>query len=258
MTEFQDRESFDTFLGIVARLRGSDGCPWDKEQTHFSIGKYLLQECHEALEAIDSGDPTSLADELGDVLLQVGLHAQIGQDEGRFTIKDILRSINDKLIRRHPHVFGDVVISKPEEVEANWQRLKAAERGGTGSALNGIPKSLPSLAASQEIQGRAARLGFDWPDMTGVLDKVREEIGEFEEARSRKEIEHELGDILAAIVNIGRKLDVDTEGALRKANERFRQRFTYMEQAAAGRGESLGDLPLDQQEALWQEAKRAG
>ena len=256
MNEFEDLESFDTFLAIVARLRGPDGCPWDREQTHSSIKGYLLQECHEALEAIDEGGAEKLADELGDLLLQVGLQAQIGADQGEFTIREVIRAINEKLIRRHPHVFGDVRASRPEEVEANWERLKQAERGKGTSALDGIPKSLPALATSQEVQGRAARLGFDWPDMRGVLDKVREELKEFESARSTEELEHELGDVLAAIVNVGRKLNIDTEGALRQANARFRERFSYMESAAAEQGRSLGDLPLERQEELWQEAKK--
>ena len=257
MKEFEDLESFDTFLAIVAHLRGPEGCPWDREQTHSSLKGFLLQECHEALEAIDRGASGELAEELGDILLQVGLHAQIGADGGEFTIRDVLRAINDKLIRRHPHVFGDLKLSRPEEVEANWEQLKQAERGqGGGSALDGIPKTLPALAASQEVQRRAAGLGFDWPDMGGVLDKVREELGEFEKAKSRDELEHELGDIVAAIVNVGRKLNIDTEGALRQANERFRRRFTYMEAEADRRGKSLKDLPLERQEELWQEAKR--
>ena len=160
MNEYEELDSFDTFLAIVARLRGPDGCPWDREQTHSSIKGYLLQECHEALEAIDEGDAGKLAEELGDVLLQVGLQAQIGADQGEFTIREVIRAINEKLIRRHPHVFGDAQASRPEEVEANWERLKQAERGKGTSALDGIPKSLPALAASQEVQraGRPVRV----------------------------------------------------------------------------------------------------
>ncbi len=256
MKDVGDPESFDTFLEIMARLRGPEGCPWDREQTHASLKTYLLQECHEAMEAMDEDDPSRLADELGDILLQVGLHAQIGADDDRFTIRDVLRAINEKLVRRHPHVFGDVTVSGSAEVEANWERLKEEERGEKRSAMDGIPKSLPALTASQEVQTRAAKLGFDWPDMGGVLDKVREEISEFEAAKAPEDVEHELGDILAAIVNIGRKLGIDTEGALRKANDRFRSRFSYMETAAEQRGESFPDLPLDRQEELWQEAKQ--
>lgn len=256
MKQFENRDTFEGFLAIVARLRGPDGCPWDREQTHSSIKGYLLQECHEVLEAIDHAEPGKLAEELGDLLLQIGLHAQIGSERGEFSIRDVIQSINAKLIRRHPHVFGDARVSDAQEVEANWEQLKKAERGEGASALEGIPKSLPALAYSQEVQRRAARVGFDWPDMTGVLDKVREELREFEEAGSPAELEHELGDILAAMVNIGRKLNIDAEGALRQANERFRRRFSYMEAAAQRQGRSLGDLTLEQQEALWQEAKR--
>ena len=256
MPEIGDLESFDTFLAIVARLRAPDGCPWDREQDHASLKKFLLEECYEALDAIDNGDPQKIAEELGDVLLQVGLNAQIGADNGTFTIKDVLRHINAKLIRRHPHVFGDVKVKDSAQVVANWDQLKKAEREEGASVLDGVPKSQPALFQSQEIQGRAARQGFDWPNMKGVLDKVREELGEFQAARSKAEQEHELGDIIAALVNVGRKLDIDTEGAVRKANDRFRRRFQYMERAARERGASIDSLPLDEQEALWQEAKK--
>ena len=249
-------ESFDTFLAIIAKLRAPGGCPWDREQSHASLKKFLLEECYEALDAIDAGDPQKIAEELGDVLLQVGLNAQIGADNGTFTMKDVLRHINAKLVRRHPHVFGDVKVKDAAQVAANWEQLKKAERKADASVLDGVPKSQPALFQSQEIQGRAARQGFDWPNMDGVLDKVREELGEFQAARSKAEQEHELGDIIAALVNVGRKLDIDTEAAVRKANDRFRQRFQYMERAARERGASIDRLPLDQQEALWQEAKK--
>ncbi len=257
LADYNDLGSFETFLAILARLRGPDGCPWDKKQTHESLRKYLLEESHEALEAIESGDPKRLAEELGDVLLQVGLNAQVGQDSGTFTIKDVLRSINAKLIYRHPHVFGDVKVADADEVVANWEKLKAKEKGEKQSALDGVPKSLPALAYSQEIQGRAAKLGFEWPDMAGVLDKVREEIGEFERAKAKAELEHELGDIFAALVNVGRRLNMDVEGAMRKANQRFERRFRHMEESARAQGKKFGELPLDRQEELWQEAKRA-
>jgi tetrapyrrole methylase family protein/MazG family protein len=257
LADYQNLESFETFLAIIARLRGPDGCPWDKKQTHESLRKYLLEESHEALEAIESGDPKRLAEELGDVLLQVGLNAQVGQDSGTFTIKDVLRSINAKLIYRHPHVFGDVKVASAEEVVANWERLKAQEKGEKQSALDGVPKSLPALAYSQEIQGRAAKLGFEWADMSGVLDKVREELGEFEKAKGKAELEHELGDIFAALVNVGRRLSMDVEGAMRKANQRFERRFRYMEERARAQGKRIEELPLERQEELWQEAKRA-
>lgn len=255
MSEYDRLDTFDTFLAILARLRGPAGCPWDLAQTHASLKKYLVEECYEALDAIDGGEPQKMAEELGDVLLQVGLHAQIGKDEGAFTIGDVLRSINSKLLRRHPHVFGNVRVSGADEVAHNWELIKREERGEKPSVLDGVAKSMPALARSQELQGRAARQGFDWPTIAGVLAKVREELGEFEEAHTPQELEHELGDILAALVNVGRKLDIDMESALRKGNDRFAQRFGYMEEAARGRGVTIGQLPLAEQEALWQEAK---
>lgn len=256
MSDPKDLDTFEGFLAIVERLRAPDGCPWDRAQTHRSIKGYLLQESYEAIEAIEEGPPARLAEELGDLLLQIGLHAQMAAEAGEFTIKDVLRSVNGKLVRRHPHVFGDAKASRPEEVEARWEQIKKAERGGQSSVLDGVPKAMPALAQSQEYQGRAARQGFDWPDMRGVLDKVREELGEFEKAGSQDELEHELGDILAALVNVGRKLNIDAEGALRRANDRFRRRYQYMERAALAQGRALNDLALEQQEALWQEAKK--
>lgn len=249
-------ETFETFQEIIARLRAPDGCPWDKEQTHASLRRYLLEETHEALETIDRGELDKLPEELGDILLQIGLHAQIGKDLKEFSMEDVLRSINAKLIRRHPHVFGDVAVSTAKEVEANWDRIKKVERPPDASALDGIPAGLPALAQSQAIQGRAARAGFDWPDMKGVLDKVREEIGEFESARTREELTHELGDIFAALVNVGLKLDIDSETALREANSRFRFRYQFMEARARELGRPLPSMPLAEQDLLWQEAKR--
>ncbi len=257
VTEFQDLESFDTFVAIVARLRAPDGCPWDLKQTHASLKRYLLEECAEALDAIDGGDPNALAEELGDVLLQVGLHAQIGADDGTFTLADVLRHVNGKLLRRHPHVFGDVEVSGADEVAANWRELKKAEHGERESVLDGVPRALPALAYGQEIHTRAARTGFDWPDMAGVMDKLREELGELNAAQTPDELEHELGDVVATLVNVARKLEIDIEGAVRKANRRFEGRFRHMEQAARDKGAPLEQLPLDRLEELWQEAKKA-
>ena len=249
-------DSFETFQTIIARLRAPDGCPWDKEQTHASLRRYLLEETHEALETIDRGELQKLPEELGDILLQIGLHAQIGKDLQEFTMEDVLRSINAKLVRRHPHVFGDLPAATSLEVAVNWDKLKKAERTPDSSALEGIPAALPALAQSQAIQARAARAGFDWQDMKGVLDKVREEIGEFESARSREELTHELGDIFAALVNVGLRLDIDNETALREANNRFRFRYQFMEARAREMARPLSDMPLAEQELLWQEAKR--
>ena len=255
--EYDNLESFETFLQIIAALRGPEGCPWDREQDHVSLKRYLVEECYETLDAIDENSPEKIAEELGDVLLQIGLHAQIGADEGRFSIADVLRSINAKLLRRHPHVFGDVRVSDANEVALNWERLKEQERGAVReSLLDGIPKSMPALAHSQEVQRRAAKVGFEWPDIGGVLDKVREELTEFEEARTPEEVEHELGDIFTALVNVGRWRGVDVESAVRKANQRFTKRFSFMERASAQSGKRLEDMPLEEQESLWQAAKR--
>ena len=198
-----------------------------------------------------------LAEELGDVLLQVGLHSQIGSDEGTFTIDDVLHAINSKLLRRHPHVFGDVEFTTAEEVADNWQLLKDQERGTPSeSVLDGVTESLPALAHSQEIQRRAGKLGFEWDHIDGVIDKVREELDEFKNAKSTKEHEHELGDILASLVNVARWVDVDAETAVRNANKRFGRRFRHMERAASQSGCGLSALSLVEKEALWQQAKR--
>lgn len=257
MHDYEQLKSFDTFLSIIAKLRGPEGCPWDRSQSHQTLRRYLIEECYEAVDAIDENDRSHLAEELGDVLLQVGLHSQIGSDEGTFTIDDVLHAINSKLLRRHPHVFGDLKVTTAEEVADNWQLLKDQERGNSSeSVLDGVSESLPALAHSQEIQRRAGKLGFEWDDINGVIDKVREEIDEFKNARSAKEHEHELGDILASLVNVARWVDLDAETAVRNANKRFNRRFRHMERAASQIGCGLSDLSLVEKEALWQQAKR--
>ncbi|MBI4307465.1 MAG: nucleoside triphosphate pyrophosphohydrolase [Chloroflexi bacterium] len=247
---------FSTLVGIMARLRGPGGCPWDREQSHQSLKKYLLEECYETLEALDAGDARKLAEELGDLLLQIVFHAQIAREGGAFTIDDVVRGIAAKLVRRHPHVFGDAQVSSAQEVYARWDGLKRQERGDGASILDGVPKSMPALAYSQEVQARAARTGFDWKDVPGVLAKVEEEIQEFRAARDKAEQERELGDILSALVNVGRWLEIDTEGALRGASRRFYQRFTTMERLCRERGVEFDKLPMERKEALWQEVKR--
>ena len=248
--------SFTSLVGIMARLRGPGGCPWDREQSHQSLRKYLLEECYEALEALDSGDARKLAEELGDLLLQIVFHAQIAHESGAFTMDDVARGISAKLVRRHPHVFGDAHVASAGEVYARWEDLKRRERADGKSLLDSVPKSMPALAYSQEVQARAARTGFDWDDVQGVLAKVEEEVREFREARDKGEQESELGDIFTALVNIARWLGFDSETALRQANERFYQRFTTMERLCRERGLDFAGLPMERKEALWQEAKR--
>ena len=250
------RGTFDALLELVETLRGPGGCPWDAEQTHASLKRNLLEECYEVLEAIDQGDPPRLAEELGDILVQVAFHADIARRAGHFTIADVLRRINDKLVRRHPHVFGHGTAADAREVERNWERLKAQERGTATGPLEGLPRDLPALALSQAMQDRAARTGFDWDRVDGVLDKVAEELAELRAAADPQERAREFGDLLFALVNAARWLGVHAEDALRQANARFLRRFAQMERLAQERGQEFAALPLEEKEALWQEAKR--
>ena len=258
--DFSDRDlgDFQTLLDIVALLRAPGGCPWDREQTHESLKRHLLEECYEALEAIDQESPPLLAEELGDILVQVAFHADIAREAGEFTLADVLTAINGKLVRRHPHVFGDTSVSDAREVELNWEQLKAAERAEQGirkSPVDGIPNALPALSYSQLMQDRVSRMGFEWEDVSGVLDKILEEVEEFRQASTDAEKVHELGDLLLVMVNLCRWLDVQAEDALRQANGRFRSRYLQMEELAEQRGLDFAQLPLDDKEALWQEAK---
>lgn len=236
---------------IVARLRRE--CPWDREQTHTSLQPNLLEECYEVLEAIDKGDARGLCQELGDLLLQVLLHAQVAADAGEFTLKEVLEGITQKLIHRHPHVFAQRKVGSRQEVIDHWDQLKRQEGG---SLLARVPPAMPALAYSQEIQARAARTGFDWPGVDGVLDKVAEEIEEVRKAPSPQARGREVGDLLFALVNLARHWGVDAETALRQASRRFYDRFAYMEEACRQQGLSLEQLSLPQMEELWQEAKR--
>ena len=252
-------DQFQTLVDIVARLRAPGGCPWDREQTHQSLKRNLLEEAHEALEAIDAGDPGVLSEELGDLLVQIAFHADIAKEAGRFDIGGVIERINRKLIRRHPHVFAGETVADAREVERNWERIKAAERNAAGtpkSPVDGIPASLPALAASQLMQDRVARAGFEWDDVSGVLDKVAEEIEEFRQANTPDERVHELGDIFFALVNLSRWADAHAEDVLRQANARFAARYRTMEQLAAQRNLNFQALPLPEKEELWQEAKR--
>ena len=253
-----DLGQFQTLMDIVERLRAPGGCPWDREQTHQSLKRNLVEEAYEVLEAIDQDNPKLLSEELGDLLVQVAFHADIAREAGEFQLADVITQINRKLVRRHPHVFGDARVSDAREVERNWERIKAEERQEKGeerSVVDGIPKDLPALSYAQLMQDRVARVGFEWDDVSGVLDKIEEEVQELREAVTNVEKTHELGDIFFAVVNLARWLDIQAEDALRQANRRFQWRYTKMEKLARERGMDFAGLPLDRKEALWQEAK---
>jgi len=251
----QDPSSFDTLEKIVARLRSPDGCPWDRAQTHASIKPYLIEEAYEVLQALDEENTGKLCEELGDLLLQILLHAQIAEEAGEFSIRDVVKGISTKLIRRHPHVFGHSRAANAEQVALEWEELKQNERGKDDSLLSSVPRGLPALSYSHSIQRRVAGIGFDWKEYEGILDKLTEEIREVKEAATRQEKIHEFGDVLFALVNAARWQGVDLEEALRLANERFNRRFRYMEEACRRRGISLRELSFEEQNALWDEAK---
>ncbi|MFC1966193.1 nucleoside triphosphate pyrophosphohydrolase [Chloroflexota bacterium] len=252
----EDLSQFKTLVDIIARLRAPDGCPWDREQTHASLREYLLEECYEALEALDEGESAKLRDELGDLLLQIVLQAQIAAEAGEFEIGDVVKGINTKLIHRHPHVFGSVEAKDAGEVAHNWQALKQEERGSGSSILGGVPGQMPALGYSQAIQRRVAQVGFDWKDINGVIDKLAEEVEEFKQSDTEEQRAQEFGDVLFTLVNIARRLGVDSEVALREANRRFYRRFSYMEEVCRQRGVNLAELSFKEQNALWEEAKR--
>ncbi len=255
MTQVSQEGAFRELVALLERLRGPDGCPWDREQTHESLKRYLLEESHEVLEAIEQQAIEQLPEELGDVLLQILFHAQIARETGEFTIDDVLESLREKLVRRHPHVFGDAQVKDAREVEANWERLKRREKEEGSSLLGRVPPATPALAYSQLIQDRASTAGFDWESVDGVLEKVVEELREIQEAPSPERRAEEFGDLLLALVNVGRWMGIHGEDALRQANLRFSRRFMEMERLARERGLSFADLPLEQKEALWQEVK---
>ncbi len=255
----KDMGQFQTLMDIVERLRAPGGCPWDREQTHESLKRNLVEEAYETMEAIDEGSPQLLAEELGDLLVQVAFHSDIAREAGEFEVSDVLTHINRKLVRRHPHVFSDTSVQDAREVERNWERIKAEEREAKGerqSVVDGLPRDLPALAYAQLIQDRAARSGFEWEDISGVLDKVSEEVEELRAAETQEERIHELGDLLFVMVNLARWLDVQAEDALRQGNRRFHWRYKKMEELADERGQDFAQLSLDEKEDLWQEAKR--
>jgi MazG family protein len=250
---------------ISARLRRPDGCPWDREQTHGSLRKHLLEEAYEVYDALEAGATPELAGELGDLWLQVVLHAQLAAEAGVFDLADVQAAIASKIVRRHPHVFGDAEARTATDVNRQWERIKADERAAaadeTGgdtlpkSALEGISASMPALAASQEMQERAANLGYDWPSIDGVLDKVAEEADELRQAANDAERSEEFGDLLFVLVNVARRRGIEAEAAVRAANDKFRRRFASVERAAAARGVALRDLDFAALDALWDAAK---
>lgn len=254
--------SFEALQEIIAHLRAPEGCPWDRKQTHQTLRRHLLEEAHETLHALDLDDVDKMREEFGDLLLQIMLHAQIAIDEGEFTMQDVIAELNEKLIRRHPHVFGDVVVDSADAVVTTWEAVKAAERqardekpADTG-LLDSVPPGLPALAQAELYQKRAAKVGFDWPDISGPRAKVSEEIVEIETETDDDARGREVGDLLFAVVNWARWLKVDPETVLREANTRFANRFRQVELGAAAQGRDMHAMTLTELDALWDEAKR--
>ena len=273
MTTKPSGARFERLVEIMATLREPGGCPWDREQDLDTLKPMLLEEAYEVVDAVENRDYDGLAEELGDLLLHVVFHARLCEEAGRFGIGDVVDGICDKLIRRHPHVFGDDDASDPDQVLANWEAIKKREKQARnerlgrsrtdGSILDGIPANLPALYRAHKVSSRAVRAGFDWPDVEGVFEKLEEEIAELREAMARRggegareRIEGELGDAFFVLVNIARFLDVDSESALRRSTRKFERRFRYVEDALARRGRTLEEATLDDMEAIWQEAKR--
>lgn len=251
------KDSIAQLVEVMAQLRGPNGCPWDKEQTHESIKPNLIEECYEVLEAIDSKNPEHLKEELGDLLLNVVFHARLSEEEGQFNLQDVAAGIVDKLIRRHPHVFGDVNVANSAEVLKNWNEIKKKEKPDRKSAIDGIPAHLPALMRAQELQKKAARVGFDWPDPTGPLAKVEEEIHELREAKntSHEHLHEEFGDVLFTLVNLARHYGLDAEQCLTDANKKFIRRFQSVETQFAAQGKELKGSSLEEMDAAWNQAK---
>ncbi len=252
-----------TLLNIMARLRNPEGgCPWDLEQNFATIAPYTIEEAYEVANAITRGDMANLREELGDLLLQVVFHSQMAQEAGLFTFEDVAQAIADKMVARHPHVFSDAEITSAAAQTENWETLKAAERAkkqADASVLADVPAALPALMRAQKLQKRAARVGFDWPDVRGVIAKIREELDEVEQAiaeGTRDHIEDELGDVLFAVTNLARFMDIDSEDSLRRTNHKFTRRFQHIEAELAKQNIALRDAGLEEMERLWNEAKQ--
>ena len=257
----QPGTEFEKLVEIIARLRSEGGCPWDREQTHDSIKPNLLEETYEVLEAIDNRDMDELRSELGDLLMQAVFHAQFASERGEFTIEDSLRSINEKLIRRHPHVFGETQVAGSDEVLHNWDEIKRGEKGyeKRTSILDGVPMAMPALARAMEISKKAARAGFEWPNLDAVMEKLEEEVGELKDelaSGDRTRIFEEIGDLLFTVVNVARWTGADPEDALRVMIERFSRRFRKIEEAAREGGRSIERLTIQEMDAVWDRAKQ--
>ena len=266
-------EWFEKLVAVQARLRAPNGCPWDREQTHQSLRTYLIEEAYEVLEALESGNDAKFAEEMGDLLLQIVFHSQIAREERRFTVSEVIREIHDKMIRRHPHVFGEVTAKDSAEVLRNWEQIKAEERRASGnkgnsnagriekkedSLLDGVSRALPATLEGFQLTRKASRIGFDWEDAGGVFDKMREETEELKSALSKEDqskMEEELGDLLFATVNLSRFLKIDPEIALKKANAKFTRRFHAMEKLARKSGREFKNVPREEMETLWEAAK---
>jgi MazG family protein len=260
MTE-SPADLFNRLLDVMTRLRSEGGCPWDREQTRESLKPYLIEEAYEVLDAIDSGDPAALQEELGDLLFQVVFHAEVGRERGEFAIADVLQRLIDKMVHRHPHVFADAAVGSAREALHQWEAIKqrdAEQAGNRRSVLAGVPRALPALLRAQRLQSKAARVHFDWPDAAAAWHKVHEEVGETTEALAsgdRDRIREELGDVLFSVVNVARLSGLDAEDVLREATDKFHRRFTDMEADLIARGKNVGTAPPDELERSWQAAK---
>ena len=255
---------FESLLDLMARLRGPAGCPWDREQTRESLKPFLIEEAHEVLDALDSGQREALLEELGDLLFQVVFHAEVARELGEFTMADVLEQLVAKMTRRHPHVFGDRTVSSAREALSQWERIKHAEGTAAGksrSVLEGVPRSLPALLRAERLQSKAARVGFDWATADAAWAKVQEEVREVEHSLARGErakVGEELGDLFFSLVNVARLLGMDAEGSLQAATEKFRRRFELMEAEVAARGERVAGTSLEELDRLWQRVKAQG
>jgi tetrapyrrole methylase family protein/MazG family protein len=259
--ETESRFPLDPLVNIMARLRGEGGCPWDREQDHQSLRPYLIEETYEVLEALDEGDMYKICEELGDLLLQIIFHAQIARESQQFDINDVIAGIDEKLIRRHPHVFGSVNVRNSSEVLVNWEKIKQKEREGAPpkSILANVPAALPALMRANKLQKAAARVGFDWPDYQGAYDKTREELGELKSAiilGDPQKIAEEVGDLIFSTVNLARQLGIEPEGALSKTSAKFIRRFEYVEKMARLAGKDLSHFTLTEKDKWWEEAKK--
>lgn len=257
MLEYNKKEdpSFNDLVEVMRILRGDKGCPWDKEQTHESIKKYLVEETYEVLDAIDEKNMHKLCEELGDLLLQVTFHARMAEEKGFFDINDVIKGIIEKMIRRHPHVFGSETLNTSHQVLVKWEEIKDVEQDKPRPILD-VPKNFPALYRAKKLQQKAARVGFDWPDITGAWDKVSEELRELKDAEAKGVgIKEELGDVLFAIVNVARFLDIDAEEALQDTNKKFIKRFSYIEEKAKNDNVELKELTLEDMDKYWNEAK---